>query len=198
MATLGQKLRELRHQKGFKLNEVAEGADLSISFISLIERDKASISVENLQKLANFYQVKLFQIFQDIEEEEAYIIQHEKITNSLSHEAENLILYRLSPDDNPAFTSVYAVLPSISPKKALIIKKGEAFIFVKKGSLTINLANKSPQLLRKDDTAHITGFKGATLLNNEQDTATEIILIASPPTQFLNILDEPLKLHALE
>jgi transcriptional regulator with XRE-family HTH domain len=48
MATLGQKLRELRHQKGYKLNEVAAGADLSISFISLIERDRASISVENL------------------------------------------------------------------------------------------------------------------------------------------------------
>ena len=79
MATLGQKLRELRHQKGYKLNEVAEGADLSISFISLIERDKASISVENLNKLANFYNVRLFQIFQDIEEEEAFIVKAEQV-----------------------------------------------------------------------------------------------------------------------
>ena len=79
MATLGQKLRELRHQKGYKLNEVAEGADLSISFISLIERDKASISVENLQKLAIFYNVRLFQIFQDIEEENEFIIRSQQV-----------------------------------------------------------------------------------------------------------------------
>lgn len=82
MSTLGQKLRELRHHKGFKLNEVAEGADLSISFISLIERDKASISVENLLKLANYYDVRLYQIFQDIEEEDAHIVQEDQLNSA--------------------------------------------------------------------------------------------------------------------
>jgi transcriptional regulator with XRE-family HTH domain len=187
MATLGQKLRELRHQKGYKLNEVAEGADLSISFISLIERDKASISVENLQKLANFYNVRLFQIFQDIEEEDAYIVQEEQMKGLTGFGAPSKPeLFLLSPKDKLSFKAILAFLPPASHLESIQLQKGEAFILVREGQLEISLPNKKPLTLNKGDSAHLTSFKGTQLLSAMNDAPTTILIIATATTQHLD------------
>jgi transcriptional regulator with XRE-family HTH domain len=187
MATLGQKLRELRHQKGYKLNEVAEGADLSISFISLIERDKASISVENLQKLANFYNVRLFQIFQDIEEEDAFIVREAQMEGLTEFGFPSKpTLYMLSPEDNLSFKAFLAFLPPASQLESIQLQKGEAFVFVKEGKLEITLPNKKPMTLNQGDSAHLTSFKGTQLLSAVNDVSTKLLIIASSTTQHLN------------
>jgi len=198
MATLGQKLRELRHQKGNKLNEVAEGADLSISFISLIERDKASISVENLQKLANFYNVRLFQIFQDIEEEEAYIVREQQM-EKLGEYGNPTIpsLYLLSPEDNLSFKSILAYIPPGSFHEEIQLQKGEAFILVKEGQLEIELLNKKPVYLSEGDSAHLTSFKGTGLKSANDNSGVKLLIVASAPTQLLDRQDDILKYHEI-
>jgi transcriptional regulator with XRE-family HTH domain len=198
MATLGQKLRELRHQKGYKLNEVAEGADLSISFISLIERDKASISVENLQKLANFYNIRLFQIFQDIEEEDAYVVQKEQMDGLMGFGAPSKpALFILSPEDNLSFKAILAFLPSASQLENIQLKKGEAFIFVKEGRLEISLPNKKPMTLNKGDSAHLTSFKGTQLQSAEHNSPATVLIVASATTQHLDKQGNILKLNEI-
>ena len=52
---LGQRLRTLRTNRGWSLAEVAERTDLSVSFLSALERGTASTSVGNLFKLADAY-----------------------------------------------------------------------------------------------------------------------------------------------
>lgn len=187
MATLGQKLRELRHQKGYKLNEVAEGADLSISFISLIERDKASISVENLSKLANFYNVRLFQIFQDIEEEDAYIVRDDQMKewDSFGSFTEPT-LFLLSPEDNLSFKAILARIPPASQHENIQLQKGETFILVKEGQLEIEIPNKKPVTLKKGDSAHLTSFKGTLLKNQSHENPVKLLIVASATTQHLD------------
>lgn len=187
MATLGQKLRELRHQKGYKLNEVAAGADLSISFISLIERDKASISVENLQKLANFYNVRLFQIFQDIEEEDAYIIRDDQVEDITSFGSpDNPSLFLLSPEDNLSFRAIMASIPPASQNESIQLQKGESFILVKQGQVEVTLPNKKPIILNEGDSAHMTSFKGTLLKNVNNDLPAKMLIVASATTQHLD------------
>lgn len=187
MATLGQKLRELRHQKGYKLNEVAAGADLSISFISLIERDKASISVENLQKLANFYNVRLFQIFQDIEEEDAYIIRDDQVEDITGFGSpENPSLFLLSPEDNLSFRAIMASIPPASENESIQLQKGESFILVKQGQIEVTLPNKKPIVLNEGDSAHMTSFKGTLLKNVNNDMPAKMLIVASATTQHLD------------
>ncbi len=198
MATLGQKLRELRHQKGYKLNEVAKGADLSISFISLIERDKASISVENLHKLANFYNVRLFQIFQDIEEEDAYIVRNNQMKElGAFGTLTNSTLFLLSPEDNLSFRAILARIPPASQNEEIRLQKGETFILVKEGQLEIIIPNKKSFSLSEGDSAHLTSFKG-TLLRNASDTQPVMMLIvASATTQHVNKQGDTLNYHEI-
>jgi transcriptional regulator with XRE-family HTH domain len=196
MATLGQKLRELRHQKGYKLNEVAEGADLSISFISLIERDKASISVENLQKLANFYNVRLFQIFQDIEEEDAYIVRKGQMDQLGEYNNPAIpALFLLSPEDNLSFKSILAYIPPSSYREILQLQKGEAFVLVKEGIIEVGLPNKKPVLLHEGDSAHLTSFKGTTFASAHNDQSAKMLIVASATTQVLDRQGDLLKMQ---
>ncbi len=198
MATLGQKLRELRHQNGYKLNEVAEGANLSISFISLIERDKASISVENLQKLATFYNVRLFQIFQDIEEEEVYIVRREQMEGlSEFSPPSKPTLYILSPDENLSFKAFLAILPAASHYEYTEFQKGEAFLLIKEGQLEITLLNKKPIILKKGDSAHLTSFKGTQLRSVAGDSPTIVLAVVSATTQSLDKQGNVLKYHKI-
>jgi len=183
MSTLGQKLRELRHHKGYKLNEVAEGADLSISFISLIERDKASISVENLHKLANFYNVRLFQIFQDIEEEDAHIMREAQLdAASAPNMAAKTTFFLLSSEDNLSFKSFLTYMPPGTQQDEIRLQKGETFIFVKEGDLEIHLPNKKPLNLGTGDTAHLASYKGTLLKNASDEQPVKLLMLASATT----------------
>lgn len=186
MATLGQKLRELRQQKGYKLNEVAEGAGLSISFISLIERDKASISVENLNKLANFYNVRLFQIFQEIEEEDAFIVRKSQTEDYTTVDFDTKpTLIMLSPEDNLSLKAILANIPPGSQDEEMQLYKGETFIFIKEGSVIITLPNKKPIRLVEGDSAHMTSFKGTVIKNASNEQPVQMLIVSSAITQHL-------------
>lgn len=197
MATLGQKLRELRHQKGYKLNEVAKGADLSISFISLIERDKASISVENLQKLANFYNVRLFQIFQDIEEEDAFVIRASQMPAEDAMLDNKPTLFLLSPGNNLSFQTILAYIPSAPYENEFIIKKGENFLSVREGHIEISLSNKSTLTLDEGDCAYLTSFKNTHIRNIGMDQAAKVFIMTSATTKLLDENGDLLSLHQL-
>ena len=198
MATLGQKLRELRHHKGYKLNEVAEGADLSISFISLIERDKASISVENLHKLANFYNVRLFQIFQDIEEEDAFIMTKEQLSEVYAPSMTTKpTFFLLSPEENLTVRAFLVHIPPASQQEDIRLQKGETIIYVKQGDLEINLPNKKPLHLTAGDTAHLTSYKGTLLRNPSDEAPVKLLMVASSTTQQLDKMGDFFHFHEI-
>ena len=197
MATLGQKLRELRHQKGYKLNDVAEGANLSISFISLIERDKASISVDNLQKLANFYNVRLFQIFQDIEEEGAFVIRASQLPMEDFLASKEPTLYLLSPGNNLSFQAILAIIPTPPHKNEIMVKKGESFLLVKEGQIEINLPNQSSLVLYEGDSAYLTSFKSTSIKNTSFNQPVKLFLMTSSTTKLMDHQGDTLSLHQL-
>ncbi len=63
MPNLGNRLRELRQSRGLTLEQVASETGLSVSFLSMVERDKVSISVDNLERLARYYEVHMVHFF---------------------------------------------------------------------------------------------------------------------------------------
>ena len=49
---IGSRLKELRKQQKMTLKELAEGAGVSISFLSQVERGKSSVTLESLRKIS--------------------------------------------------------------------------------------------------------------------------------------------------
>jgi DNA-binding transcriptional MerR regulator/quercetin dioxygenase-like cupin family protein len=60
---VGKKLRRLRVQRGLSLAQVAESVDISVGFLSALERSQMSASVGTLRKLARFYDTNVLEFF---------------------------------------------------------------------------------------------------------------------------------------
>lgn len=60
---IGAKLKRLRLSRGFTQEELAERADLTKGFISLLERDKTSPSIATLEQILNVLGISLKQFF---------------------------------------------------------------------------------------------------------------------------------------
>lgn len=63
---LGAKLRELRKVRRLTLAEVSERTQLSVSFLSDVERNRTRPSLETLEKLAQFYQITVNELLDEV------------------------------------------------------------------------------------------------------------------------------------
>ena len=86
MPMIGNRIREVRQNRGLTLEQVAAETGLSMSFLSMLERDKVSISVDNLEKLANYYQVHMVHFFRSVDASPVLITRREEIVNGRSNE----------------------------------------------------------------------------------------------------------------
>ena len=57
--TLAERLRELRTQQGWRLKDLADKSDLSVPYLSDLERGRTNPSLETLQTLAGSYNVSV-------------------------------------------------------------------------------------------------------------------------------------------
>ncbi len=62
---IGENIKRLRLSRGFTQEELAERADLTKGFISLLERDKTSPSIATLEQLLDVLGVSLKQFFSE-------------------------------------------------------------------------------------------------------------------------------------
>jgi hypothetical protein len=124
----------------------------------------------------------LFQIFQDIEEEDAYVVRNEQLVTWRNFGIPNkLALILRSPEDNLSFKAIEAHIPPANEHQNFKVQKGETFILVKEGQVEVTIPNKSPISLNEGDSAHLTSFKG-TLINNANETLPAILLIVASAT----------------
>jgi transcriptional regulator with XRE-family HTH domain len=59
----GGKIKELRKQKGLKQAELAERIEVTVDFISLVERGIYAPSFKNIEKLADAFGVPVAELF---------------------------------------------------------------------------------------------------------------------------------------
>jgi len=65
--SVGQRIRALRHQRGYSLRVLSERSGLNINTLSLIEKEKTSPSVSTLQHLARALAVPMIAFFESNE-----------------------------------------------------------------------------------------------------------------------------------
>lgn len=63
MKNISQKIKDLRHRKGYTLEELGEKINFNFSNLSKIERGLRSPTLELIEKLAEFYHVPLSYFF---------------------------------------------------------------------------------------------------------------------------------------
>lgn len=59
----GERVREIRKEKGLSQEELAHKADLHRTYIGMIERAEKNITLLNIEKIANALQVSINSLF---------------------------------------------------------------------------------------------------------------------------------------
>ncbi|NQD67646.1 helix-turn-helix transcriptional regulator, partial [Bacillus haikouensis] len=63
MDEIFKKIKDLRQERGLTLKDLSAKTDLSVSFLSQVERGSSSLAITSLKKIADAFEVPITQFF---------------------------------------------------------------------------------------------------------------------------------------
>ncbi|MDD6142688.1 MAG: XRE family transcriptional regulator [bacterium] len=144
---IGEKLRELRIQRGLTQEELADRCELSKGFISQVERELASPSIATLKDMLECLGVTLQQFFSDSSKEKIVFAPQDMFEKEDPEEGRKITW--LVPDAQK--NSMEPILLELEPNgKSHILPplEGEEFGYVLRGQITLAVG-KRKHIVRK-------------------------------------------------
>ncbi len=189
MPSLGTRLRELRQQRGLTLEQVAEESGLSVSFLSMVERDKVSISVDNLERLARYYNVHMVHFFNGPDESPVLVTRRAEIFQRVTETSKG-----------PAAVTLLANRPNARLEPLLVhiapgmeephFRKHEAdtLVYILEGQAYLISESGEQIELNQGDLAYYVNFPHRRFANASNTQPLILIIITAPPTSTLDEL----------
>jgi transcriptional regulator with XRE-family HTH domain len=155
--SIGERIKSLRTEQGMTLAGLGEKVNLSVSYLSQIERDKTTPSLSTLMDIAKVLNVGLRHFF-ETEAEAAYVVRADKGQDGLAPDSPIAHL-RLTPELGSSRIEAYRVIlqPHASSEQ-LDLFSGEEFGFVLTGELTIGVGDEQ-FVLAAGDSIHYDAFQ---------------------------------------
>jgi len=179
---IGDRLRELRQSRNMTLKQLADETGLSVTFLSLVEREKASISVDNLARIAQCYGIRLVQLFEGLDDNPIFVTRREQIQQTIQNASGHSAFALLSPRHEARMEPLLVQVEPGSGDNQYRTHDGDGFIYVLEGSMQIFTEGQESVILNKGDTGYYSGMPGHMLRNNSQTEVALILMVTSPPT----------------
>lgn len=179
---VGKKLKQLRTSKGMTLKEVGDASGLSVGYLSQLERGKSSIAINHLGKLAECLGVNMrYFISEELQNESPVMKSFEN--EVLYIESELSIQYRITNNmtDKCMLPKLDVIMPGFTTE-GMHYHKGEEFIYILEGVLTVELDGKT-YTLYPGDTAHYNAMNVHSWSNHTGKPVK--VLMVSVPNSFL-------------
>ena len=143
--SLGAKIREHRKARSLTLTELAEQCDISPSFLSQIERDKANPSVSTLKTIAKVFGVSLGSFFEEEALPGTPPQPMETLAKVVRADQRKVLIYPgsgirnelLSPDLQRAIQLMWIVMPPGTDTGNFLVHEGEECGIVLQGTVEI-------------------------------------------------------------
>jgi transcriptional regulator with XRE-family HTH domain len=152
LAGLGARLRKLRAERGWRLEDLAERTGLSRAYLSRLEGSVRQPSLSSLFGVARAYDVPFSSLFEPEPEAEGVVIV--RATDGSPQRGNGLLYSRLS-DGGWAFNlqPLRVVVPAEREADALYRHEGEQWLYVLSGRLRFRIG-KEEVVLGPGDAAH--------------------------------------------
>jgi transcriptional regulator with XRE-family HTH domain len=152
---LGLKIKQQRKELGLSLRDLAERVDLTASFLSQIERDIASPSIESLRKISRALNVPVFYFLFEKDGPSPVVRHDQRRQMSLPNSSINYQL--LTPNAERKLELIMGEIDPADGEIPLIhYQQTEECIFVLEGQLEVTLGAET-YLLQKGDTVYFDG-----------------------------------------
>lgn len=176
---IGEKLRELRIQRGLTQEEMAARCELSKGFISQVERELASPSIATLKDMLECLGVSLQSFFSDSSKEKTVFTPQDMFEKEDTEEGRKITW--LVPDAQK--NSMEPILLELEPggkSQVLPPLEGEEFGYVLRGQVSL-IVGKKRQTVRKGGSFCL--HPSAThYLENTGAKPAAILWVSTPPS----------------
>ena len=177
---IGSRIRRFRIANDLTQDELALRADLTKGFISLLERDHTSVSIEALAQILGVFGKSLAEFFREMESGDERVIfrRADRVLVEGNDEEETIELLIPGAQSN----IMDPVLVTIEPGKASVDQghEGEEFGMVLTGTVILEIEGSKPHPVRKGECFYFESSRPHTLTNRGKRIAT-ILWVVSPP-----------------
>lgn len=153
--SLGARIRQTRTQKGITLQELSDRSGLSKGFICQLENDKASPSLQALEKLSSGLNVSIAYLFLTAEEKIHVVRAHERQEYRVG--PEGLLVQMLSANRRNLKMMIMDLHPGASTGGDSHAHEGEECHLVLDGTVRATQGEDS-MILKSGDALHWNGF----------------------------------------
>lgn len=174
----GQRIRARRQSLGLSLRDLAQRVGLTASFLSQIERDQTSPSLESLRRISDALEVPIFHFLLESDGRSPVVRQDQRPQLTLPDS--NLTYQLLTPDLNRKMEAFLAERKPGQEKVIVPLRQStEEWVYVLEGQLEIQLG-EDLYLLNPGDSAY---FDGPMLrrLAARGDQPLRFISVITPP-----------------
>ncbi|WP_010283057.1 helix-turn-helix domain-containing protein [Bacillus timonensis] len=177
---LGEKLKEIRKEKRLTIADLAQKTGLSNGYLSNVERNLNSPTIESLRKIVDALSISLVELFQDEDEGTGVVRKDERVTIVKSND--NSIIYELlSPSRNKSLEAMLLKLqPGAESGEFPHTHKGEDFGFIISGKLMYKVGDNT-YILEEGDSIYFDSTIPHRY-KNIGDTECISIWVVTPPS----------------
>lgn len=178
---IGAKIKQLRTQKQMTLKYMSEQTNLSIGFLSQLERGLTSVATDSLAKIADVLEVELTYFFMRPKERKRRVLRsYEKEVFDISNLM--FIHYHLSASlkDKQLLPRLIEILPNKTEEEICsYIHEGEEFVYVLEGVLTVFLGDEQIDMY-PGDSIHYNSEKNKHNWANYTNKLVKILVVSIP------------------
>ncbi len=176
---IGQKMKSLRQKMDLTQQELADRSELTKGFISLMERDINSPSVDTLSKILEALGTSMGEFFTEIgedqivfKEEDFFVGVNEKMGHTLEWVVPNSVKNNMEP--------VKLILEKDGKSKTYLPNEGEEFGYILKGEVKLYFGNKE-YVLKQGETFYFLSDK-ERYIKNISKGESEVLWVSNPPS----------------
>ncbi len=180
---IGSKINKLRLDKKLTLKELSQLTNLSVGFLSQLERGLTTVAIDSLDNISKALGVDINYFF-TLAKEQNKFIQKSYEREIIFMDKDNFIQFHLSNSlgDKQMFPRLVEVFPKRDNETVLTYThEGEEFIYILEGILTYYYDGEKTELY-PGDSAHIRSTSSHNWENNTNKTVR--LLMVSTPNRF--------------
>ncbi len=176
VGAIGARLRQLRMRRGLSLAQVAKSAEISVGFLSAIERSQMSASIGTLRRLARFYRTNILDFFDPAESNRRLVRPKER---KVLEAGPGVRMELLAWGNKVMEPHLFRIAPKAGSGESYT-HEGEEFLMVLRGELHLALDSQEFRL-KSGDSFY---FESATphRWKNPGRSETWVLWVNTPPT----------------
>lgn len=174
---VGPRLRRLRVHRGYSLARVARAANVSVGFLSALERGQMSASVATLRRLARFYRLNILSLFEPSEANPGRVRPQDR---KVLEAGPGVRMELLAWGNTVMEPHLFRVSPSAGSGESYA-HEGEEFLYMLRGCLEIALDGGEAHRLEEGDSFYFESSAQHRWSNPGKKEAW-VLWVNTPPT----------------